>query len=76
MTARWEPLETAEAAMQAMSAGRYVEFTACGCDYDVPGRMAEGSEGWVALDMADITALADGPVGKRDRYRALIEDSK
>lgn len=76
MTARWEPLGTAEEAIRAFKAGRHVEYTACGCDYQLPGKWHRDSAGWVIIEDDDLEGLAQTGDSPKDRYRALIEDSK
>lgn len=41
------PIRTNKELEHAISAGASLEFTACGCSYDVPDWWKEGSEGWI-----------------------------
>ncbi len=77
---KWEPLETVEAVLAAFKAGRHVEFTACGCDYDLPGCKEDyfGSEGWIIPsypnDRWRNREVKTSARPSRDyRYRALVE---
>lgn len=66
---QWEPLTTAEAVIEAIKAGRHVEFTACGCDYQ------SLYDGWICPlpDRSEPDGVREAfRLGEGRRYRALI----
>lgn len=78
---QWEPLTTPEAVIEAIKAGRHVEFTACGCDYDLPICTEFGSGGWIVEYCKDEDEMLDFLEGEfirngRFRYRALISPAQ
>lgn len=69
MTARWEPLETAEEVVAARDAGRHVERrrVRAFCDDDLYD--------WVSSPLGRLDGIA-ALIADGCEYRALIEDSK
>lgn len=66
---QWEPLTTPEAVIEAIKAGRHVEFTFCGTDYESQGG------GWIVPlpDRSEPDGVREAfRLGGGRRYRALI----
>lgn len=68
------PITTVEEYEKAKGAGARIEFTGCGCRYDLPPADEAGSEGWISANPFNWIAreLENGPLaGSGHRLRAL-----